>query len=89
MNSALDPDNPYLHLLDGGLADNLGVITAIRYFKKNIPKTIKRKLLIVIDAYQGRLGPFSRKERAPLVTEAVTRTMSIFLDSRRSRSSML
>ena len=85
MNSALDPENPYLHLLDGGLADNLGVITAIRYFQKNIPKIVKRKLLIVIDAYKGRLGPFSSKERAPLVIEAGFRTTSIFLDSWRGR----
>jgi hypothetical protein len=84
LNSRLDPDNPYLHLLDGGLADNLGVLSAIRFLQQNNTADIK-KLLIVVDAYKGSLGPFSEKVGAPSWSKTFARTTNVFLDSWRGR----
>lgn len=45
-----DELNRYLHLLDGGLADNLGLRTAFELLKQD---SATRKVLLVIDAYKG------------------------------------
>jgi hypothetical protein len=84
LQSGLDPENPYLHLLDGGLADNLGVISAIRFLQQNNTQDVE-KLLIVVDAYKGRLGPYSKKEGAPSWSKTIGRTTTVFLDSWRGR----
>ncbi len=84
LKSNFDPNNPYLHLLDGGLADNLGVMSAIRFLQQNDAADVK-KLMIVIDAYKGSLGPFSKKEGAPSWSKTASRTANVFLDSWRGR----
>ena len=86
LKSKLDPDNPYLHLLDGGLSDNLGVFSALRYLsQENKTDLIEKKLLIVIDAYNGPLGPTSKNSGAPLWSDALKKTTSASLDSWRGR----
>jgi hypothetical protein len=55
MASARDPDNPYLRLVDGGVSDNLGVVTAVDLLlqdRRLNRQTIRREVLIVIDAYR-------------------------------------
>ena len=66
------------------MADNLGVISAIRFLEQNNNQDLK-KLLIVVDAYKGSLGPFSTKERAPSWSKTLTRTTNVYLDSWRGR----
>ncbi len=85
LKSGFDSANPYLHLLDGGLADNLGVYTAIRLLQQDSRGQAKRRVLIVVDAYKDVLGPFSLREGAPLATESYERTTSSGLDSWRAR----
>ena len=81
LNSDMDPNNPYLHLLDGGMADNLGVMTALRMLEKEPDKAVIKKVLIVVDAYQGNFAPFSKIEYSPLIANTALRAMDISLDS--------
>jgi predicted acylesterase/phospholipase RssA len=73
-----DELNPYLHLLDGGLSDNLGYRTALELLAQD---AAPRKVLLVIDAYKGISMPRSASERSPAGVEAAYRTMTIRLDS--------
>jgi len=85
ITNKLDPNNSYMYLLDGGLADNLGVITAVRILEKENYPAVERKALIVIDAYQGSLSPFSSSSKPPQILKTVRRSMDISLDSWRWR----
>lgn len=55
--SRFDPENDQLLLLDGGVADNLGVVTPLRLLDDTPDGD--RRVLIVVDAFSGELGPFS------------------------------
>jgi hypothetical protein len=81
--SGFDPDNRYLHLLDGGLADNLGVITALRLLEQD--RDAARKVLLVVDASRDALGPFSANERPPSAGDAYNRTTTAGLDAWHAR----
>lgn len=83
LHSSMDPKNPYLHLLDGGMADNLGIITALRLLstEKN-----KRRVLIVVDAFKENAAPFSNTSSPPLMADTAIRAMNISLDSWRGRA---
>ena len=59
-------------------------MSAIRFLQQNNAPDVK-KLLIVVDAYKGSLGPFSKKEGAPSWSKTASRTTSVFLDSWRGR----
>ncbi|MCY2931464.1 MAG: patatin-like phospholipase family protein, partial [Planctomycetota bacterium] len=48
--SVMSPEYPYLYLTDGGLADNLGVYTALRMLKTEPGAGVRHKGLIVVDA---------------------------------------
>jgi hypothetical protein len=85
LTNKLDSDEPYIYLLDGGMSDNLGVITAVRLLENEIRTEVNRKTLIVIDAYQDSLGPFSNEKEAPSIAKTAIRTMEISLDSWRWR----
>lgn len=61
-NACTDKKNCYLQLIDGGLADNLGIYTALDLLKQDSAKT---KVLIVIDAYAGQEEPFSKSLTPP------------------------
>ena len=77
---------PYIHLLDGGLGDNIGVLTAVRYLKEEDPSyKVSRKILIVVDAYQGPISPYSEKEGSPTADKSALRTTSVGLDGWRGR----
>ncbi|MCB9845238.1 MAG: patatin-like phospholipase family protein [Phycisphaeraceae bacterium] len=77
-----DPAAPYLHLVDGGLSDNLGVITAFQLLAQD---PAPRKVLLVIDVYAGGLSPYSDQEKAPNAAAAGIRSLTIGLDSWRTR----
>lgn len=83
--SNMDPKNPYLHLFDGGLADGLGCITAVRLLENEQDKRVSRKALIVIDAYGGTFEPFSQIRYPPPPASTALRLMSIALDSWHAR----
>lgn len=82
MRSSRDAKNPQLHLMDGGVADNLGVITALRLLRQD---RAKHKVLIIIDAYNGLVEPYSKNGIRPGVLLTALRTTSISLDSSHQR----
>lgn len=82
LKSSADEKHPRLHLLDGGVADNLGIITALRLLKLD---PAPRKVLIVIDAYNGRSEPYSNTTTRPGMILTALRTTSISLDSSHQR----
>ena len=86
LHSRMDRRNPYLHLLDGGMADNLGVLTALRLLAQEPHGRVRRKVLVVIDAHNGELAPFSRRWRSPVVLMTLFRTTVAHLDSWRGRA---
>jgi hypothetical protein len=83
--SRMDPNNPYFYLLDGGVADNLGVVTAMRVLGDKTNESTPRKVLIVIDSYQGNLTPFEKDKKSPSESDMVSRLMETGLDSWRAR----
>jgi len=82
LGSSFDPKNGYLHLFDGGLSDNLGIITGLKILAED---KNPHKLLIVIDSYKGQFEPFSNQEGSPTMIEISKRTTGISLDVLRSR----
>ena len=82
LKSNLDHGNPRLHLMDGGVADNLGVVTALRLLAQD---RASRKVLIIIDAYNGDIEPFSKRGVRPGMVRSALRTTSISLDSSHQR----
>ncbi len=82
LQSGMDPANPYLHLVDGGLADVFGAMTAIRMLRQD---TATRKVLIVIDAFNGPLTPYSKYDTAPAALATAFRMATAFLDAWRTR----
>lgn len=82
LKSCIDKENSSLHLMDGGVADNLGVITATRLLNQD---PARKKVLIVIDAYNGTTEPFSKGGVAPGIMSSALRTASISLDSAHQR----
>ena len=85
LKSSRDPRNPYLHLFDGGMSDNLGILTAIRILSAQPTNTVKKKLLIVVDAYPGTHEPFSKTSGSPRIRQILTRSTGISLDSSHQR----
>lgn len=57
----MDPASPYLHLVDGGVSDNLGVITALDLLHQS--KEASQKVLIIVDAFTGPFVPYSSKKK--------------------------
>lgn len=82
LKSKMDRQNSTLHLMDGGVADNLGLISALRLLNQD---PAQKKVLIVIDAYNGMQEPFSRGGPAPGIFTTALRTTSISLDSAHQR----
>ncbi|MDA0990923.1 MAG: patatin-like phospholipase family protein [Verrucomicrobia bacterium] len=77
-DAAADPLNPYLHLMDGGLADNMGYRTAIDFLRQD---RAPHKVLLIIDAYKGNAHPRSSDARSPSSADAAYRIMKISLDA--------
>jgi len=76
--NADDQLNPYLHLLDGGLADNIGYRTAIEVLRED---SASHKVLLIIDAYKGASHPHSGSERSPSGVGMAYRITKIGLDA--------
>jgi hypothetical protein len=72
----------YLHLLDGGLGDNLGVVTAFNLLKQD---KVQKKVLIIVDAFEATTEPYSTLSKSPGLGSTISRTLMLALDSMRSR----
>ena len=82
-----DPANPYLHLMDGGLADNLGMLSAVSLVRQL--EASGSVALVLIDAFNGESEPFSRGSGSPKFYQSFTRSTGISLDSWHSRFRVL
>lgn len=89
-NNALYADkanHPYVHLMDGGLADNLGLRAIYDlYLRKNIRTRIndgkiKRLLVIVVNAKADNPGDLDRSESPPSLPTVAFKTCTIAMDS--------
>jgi len=69
----------FIQVMDGGLSDNLGFISAYNLLRKEGGKN--RKLLIVVDAFPGDLSPFTRSMGSPTLLQVLTRVTEINKDS--------
>ena len=72
----------YLHLLDGGLADNLGINTALNLLEQD---KAPHKVLIIIDAYRDNSEPYSASGEQPGNADFLIRLGEIGIDSARNR----
>lgn len=72
----------YLQLLDGGLADNLGVYTALNFLLQDNSKI---KMLIVVDAYKGNGYPYSQLMTPPDRLSMIWRIATASTDSNHER----
>ncbi len=79
-----DDKNSYLHLLDGGISDNLGLTTAITILNQQ-PAEIKRRVLIVIDAFPGNFAPYSKNNSGPNTFLVLRRLPVMPMDGARGR----
>lgn len=70
----------YLHLMDGGLADNLGIYTALNLLAQDKSKI---KILIVIDAYKAATDPFSKELLPPTNATIFWRILTMSSDAAR------
>ena len=86
LKSESDPKNPYLHLFDGGLSDNLGIYSALQMLTSN---ENTKKVLIIIDAYNGQPEPFSSTQGSPTILQISLKTTSISLEAWRIRHKLL
>ncbi|MBE0557529.1 MAG: patatin-like phospholipase family protein, partial [Proteobacteria bacterium] len=89
-NNALYVDaanHPYVHLMDGGLADNLGLrAVSDLYLRKGIRTRInggkiKRLLVIAVNAKTESPGDLDRSESPPSLTTVAYKTCTIAMDS--------
>lgn len=71
----------YLHILDGGIADNLGYKTAVHILKND--HDVNRKVLMLIDADNtGVIKTFSKKQSPPGTIKMLGRLSYSSLDTR-------
>lgn len=86
LGSDYDPGkNEYLHLIDGGVSDNLGLHTAIHALRQTSNHGLKR-LLIVVDAYPGEFAPYSRGKGGPKFFQVYRKLPDMPLDGLRGRA---
>ena len=71
----------FLHIIDGGIADNIGYHTALNMLIRDTVAT--RKVLLVVDADgEGIVPTFSRNQRGAMALKVYSRLPSSGLDSR-------
>ena len=81
LESTYDSSYRYLHLIDGGLADNIGYKTALELLKQE--EIVKRKYLIVIDADGGGIKhTFSPRQGGAFSVSVIGKLPDSGLDAR-------
>ena len=79
--SNYDPKFRFLHIIDGGVADNIGYVTAIEMLRRDT--IAKTKVLLVVDADGGGIVPtFSRKQGGAMALNVYSKLPASGLDSR-------
>jgi NTE family protein len=82
-----EKEHPYVHLMDGGLADNLGLRAVYDlYVREDIRAginqgRIKRLLVIVVNAKAQKKEAFDKKESPPGLTTAAFKTATVSMDN--------
>jgi NTE family protein len=90
MGSSADPPKDYIHLLDGGIADNLGVAEPIRILSTNEPSPgylddiangdIKNIIFIMINARSFAASGLDQKPDTPGVIDMLMGSISSSVD---------
>jgi predicted acylesterase/phospholipase RssA len=82
LESSYDSVYRYLHLIDGGVADNVGFRTALEVLAQDT--VAKKKVLLVVDADgMGRVRTFDKRKSGVLWLRVLFRLPTSGLDSRR------
>jgi predicted acylesterase/phospholipase RssA len=82
-----EKEHPYVHLMDGGLADNLGLRAIYDlYMRENIRAKInndqiKRLLVIVVNAKTQQKETFDQKESPPGLKTTAFKTANVSMDN--------
>ena len=83
----LDKDNAYVHLMDGGLADNIGSRAVYEAFRRGFIRSrinlgeIKYLVFIVVNARTESEDTLSRKESPPGIFTVAEKTATIAMDN--------
>jgi NTE family protein len=87
LNVYLNKHNAYIHLMDGGLADNIGVRAVLDAYERGFIRTlinqgkIKYLVLIVVNARTESEDTLSGKESPPGVLTVAEKTATIAMDN--------
>lgn len=80
-------DNPYIHLMDGGLADNIGARAVLDAFDRGFIRTrlnqgeIQQLVLIVVNARTQSEDKLSRREAPPGLFAVAEKTATVAMDN--------
>lgn len=83
----LDKQNAYVHLMDGGLADNIGARAVLDAYERGFIRTrinqgkIKHLVLIVVNARTESEDTLSRQESPPWIFTVAEKTATIAMDN--------
>jgi len=83
----LDKENRYIHLMDGGLSDNIGARAILDAFDRGFIRTrinqgaIQQLVLIVVNARAQSEDQFSRKEKPPGFFTVAEKTATVAMDN--------
>jgi len=83
----LDKENRYIHLMDGGLSDNIGARSILDAFDRGFIRTrinqgaIKQLVLIVVNARTQSEDRLSRNERPPGFFTVAEKTATVAMDN--------
>jgi len=92
LRSYLDrADRPYIHLLDGGVADNIGLRGPLAAIRSNDPEwsilnrinrgKIEKLVVIVVDAKTAAGVRFDRSPKPPGLTKVLTKISTVPMDN--------
>jgi NTE family protein len=83
----LDKENRYIHLMDGGLSDNIGARAILDAFDRGFIRTritqgtIRQLVLIVVNARTKSEDQISRKEKPPGFFTVAEKTATVAMDN--------
>lgn len=83
----LDKENRYIHLMDGGLSDNIGARSILDAFDRGFIRTrinhgaIKQLVLIVVNARTQSEDQLSREEKPPGFFTVAEKTATVAMDN--------
>jgi NTE family protein len=87
LNVYLDKENRYIHLMDGGLSDNIGARSVLEAFDRGFIRTrinqgdIKQLVLIVVNARTQSEDQLSRSETPPGFFTVAEKTATVAMDN--------